>query len=141
MFQESAKIIPKLPPYGEKISIKQDCCRRFFGYPGVNHGVLEAMKAPALLGGFCRNDSTEARIRDPYQTLIIIKFDAEGCRELLAYFPAYPALRRKPKVFASYLWFLHLWFCSWSCASPTTMPSRDDAGNYDSLVGFGCRDQ
>ena len=33
------------------------------------------MKAPALLEGH-RNDSTEARIRDPYQTLIISRFDA-----------------------------------------------------------------
>lgn len=90
--------------------------------------------------GFCRNDSTEARIRTPYQTLIS-RLDAVGRRELPTCFPAYPALRRKPKVLAPHLRFPHLRFCSWSHAPPTTTPSRDDAENYDSLVGFGGTDQ
>ena len=134
------KNYPKITPIWRKNLDKAVLLQKIFRYSGVNHGVLEAMKAPALLGG-CRNDSTEARIRDPYQTLIIIKFDAEGCRELPACFPAQHALRRKPKVLAPHLRFPHLRFCSWPHTSSTTMPSRDNAENYDSLVGFRGTDQ
>jgi len=52
MFQESAKIIPKLPPYGEKISIKQHYCRSFFVIQGWIMGYLKPWRHRPLLGGF-----------------------------------------------------------------------------------------
>ena len=136
------KNYPKITPIWRKNTDKAVLLQKIFPlFRGESWGSYNHEGTGHCWVGFCRNDSTEARIRDPYQTLIIIKFDALGCRELLTSLPTHSALRRKPKVLASYLWFLHLRFCSWSRASPTTMPSRDDAGNYDSLVGFGCRDQ
>lgn len=136
------KNYPKITPIWRKNLDKAVLPQKIFRYSGVNHGVLEAMKAPATVGWvFAAMTVPKHASATHTKPLFISRFYAVARRELPAYFPAYPALRRKPKVFASYLRFLHLWFCSWSHAPPTTTPSRDDAGNYDSLVGFGCRDQ
>ena len=135
------KNYPKITPIWRKNLDKAILLQKIFRYSGVNHGVTTTMKAPATVGWVLPQWQYRRRIRDPYQTLIISRFDAVGHRELLAGLPTHPALRRKPKVLAPHLRFPHLRFCSWSHAPPTTTPSRDDAENYDSLVGFHGGDQ
>ena len=135
------KNYPKITPIWRKNLDKAGLLQKIFRLSRGESWGTWSHEGTGPVGGFLPQWQYRRRISTPYQTLIISRFDAVGRRELPTCFPAYPALRRKPKVLTPHLRFPHLWFCSWSRASPTTMPSRDDAGNYDSLVGFGCRDQ